>query len=301
MASSWVLISGASTGIGRAVALEFAAQGIHVLAGVRSTAAAERLQSSAPKGGEVIPVYLDVTDNASIRSALAQAEGCAGTDGLRGVICNAGIVVPGPVEHISSAEWRRQFDVNFFGAIELTRLALPLLRRAVRAHGRNVPRLMLVSSIGGRIAQPFMAPYTSSKFALTALGDSLRLELRRQGIAVTVVEPGAVATDIWAKGETAGKEFSEDHPARILYSEELDGIVALAAKTAPKALSAERAAQPIVRAFLAKRAPARLLVGTDAKMMSMLKQLLPISMFDALLSKEFGIPEAPNTGVSSGA
>ncbi|HWW22836.1 MAG TPA: SDR family oxidoreductase [Edaphobacter sp.] len=290
---SWALISGASTGIGRATVLALLSKGFNVIAGVRSEAAAERLrqQSSAQGSGRLETTLLDVTDQASIDAAIAQTNKLAGAGGLHVVINNAGIVVPGPVEFVSGAEWRRQFDVNLFGAIELTRATLPLLRRGVEAHGRGVPRLLLVSSIGGRIAQPMMAPYTSSKFAMTALGDSLRLELRRQGIGVTVIEPGAVATDIWAKGDTSAEEFTPDHPARKLYEPELNGLLALARKTASNAMPAERAAQELVSSILAKRAPARVLIGTDAKIMARLKALLPTGVFDNILAKEFGIAE----------
>jgi short-subunit dehydrogenase len=136
-----------------------------------------------------------------------------------------------------------------------------------------------------------MAPYTSSKFALTALGDSLRLELRRQGIGVTVIEPGAVATDIWAKGDASASEFTSDHPARKLYGPEIDGLAALARKTASQAMPANRAAQEVVQSLLARRAPAKVLIGTDAKIMARLKQLLPTSVFDNILAKEFGITQ----------
>jgi len=287
MAAKWVLISGASTGIGRATALALAARGFQVLAGVRSERAARALEAASDGG--LLPIMLDVTSEDSIRAAVARAAELAGADGLSGLINNAGIVVPGPVEHVSAADWRLQFEVNFFGAIELTRAALPLLRKNAAARGFGAPRLLLVSSIGGRIAQPLLAPYTSSKFALTALGDSLRLELRRQGIGVTVIEPGAIATDIWGKGGAAAEQFTAGHPARALYGPELDGLMAAATKTAGRAASADRAAAEIVRAFTAKRAPARVLVGTDAKIMARLKALLPISVFDGLLAKEFGL------------
>ncbi len=293
MATSWALISGASTGIGRATTLALLSQGINVIAGVRSEAAANRLaeQASPIKTAHLEVTPLDVTDQASIDAAVSHASQLSGPDGLRIVINNAGIVVPGPVEHVTAAEWRRQFDVNFFGAIELTRATLPLLRQAVAAHGRGIPRLLLISSIGGRIAQPTMAPYTTSKFALTALGDSLRLELRRQGIGVTVIEPGAIATDIWAKGDTSAEEFTPDHPARKLYETELNGLLALARKTASNAIPVERAAEPIIRAILAPRAPARVLIGTDAKVMAGMKSILPTGVFDNILAKEFGIPK----------
>ncbi len=293
MAVSWALISGASTGIGRATALGLLSKGFNVIAGVRSTGAADRLVGAAAgiSTGHLETTALDVTDQGSIDAAVVRAGELAGSDGLRAVINNAGVVIPGPVEFVSSAEWRHQFDVNLFGAIELTRATLPLLRLGVTAHGRGVPRLLLISSIGGRIAQPFMAPYTSSKFALTALGDSLRLELRRQGIGVTVIEPGAIATDIWAKGDASAQEFTPDHPARKLYGPEIDGLAALARKTASEAMPVEPAAQQVVQSILVRRAPARVLIGKDAKIMARLKALLPTGVFDNLLAKEFGITQ----------
>jgi NAD(P)-dependent dehydrogenase (short-subunit alcohol dehydrogenase family) len=290
---SWALISGASTGIGRATALALLSKGFNVIAGVRSQASAERLhQESYAKGsGHLETTLLDVTDQASIESAAALTDKLTGPDGLRVLINNAGIVVPGPLEYLTPADWRRQFDINFFGAIDLTRTTLPLLRRGVAVQGHGVPRLLFISSIVGRIAQPVMAPYTCSKFALSALGDSLRLELRRQGIGVTVIEPGAVATDIWAKGDTSASEFTPDHPARKLYEPEINGLIALARKSASNALPAERAADDVVRTILAHRAPTRVLVGTDAKIMARLKSLLPTRVFDNILAREFGIPK----------
>jgi Short-chain alcohol dehydrogenase of unknown specificity len=292
MAFSWALISGASTGIGRATALALLKQNFSVIAGVRSEAAATRLreQASPIKSGHLETITLDVTDQASIDAAVTHTTTLVGFNGLRAVINNAGIVVPGPVEYIAQADWRRQFDVNLFGAIALTRSTLPLLRTGVAAHDSGVPRLLFISSIGGRIAQPMMAPYTCSKFALSALGDSLRLELRRQGIGVTVIEPGAFASDIWAKGDASAEEFTPDHPVRELYEPELNGLLALATKTARNAPPVERAAREIVRTILAPRAPARVLIGTDAKIAARMKALLPTSVFDNILARQFGIP-----------
>jgi len=299
MATSWALISGASTGIGRANAIQLAARGFHVLAGVRSESAAESLRlaaSGTPQGGgRVVPILLDVTDKSSVAAAADKAAEWAGESGLRVVMNNAGIVVPGPVEYVSEADWHRQFDVNFFGMIELTRATLPLLRKGVAAHGAFVPRLLFISSIGGRVSQPVLAPYTTSKFATTALGDALRLELCRQGIGVTVVEPGAVATDIWAKGDDAGAQFHSGHPARALYGPEIEGLMAASRRISGKAISADQAAQPIVRSILARKPQARLLVGNDAKVMALLRTWLPLSWFDALLKREFGIAGLPVT------
>lgn len=297
MPDSWVVISGTSTGIGRATALRLTSQGFNVIAGVRRESDASILTAEAGAAGSgkgrLVPVLLDVTDQSSIDATVSRAGELAGASGLRAVINNAGIVVPGPIEHVSAADWRRQFDVNFFGMIELTRATLPLLRRGVVAHGLHVPRLMFVSSIGGRVSQPILVPYTTTKFATNALGDGLRLELRRQGIGVTVIEPGAIATEMWAKGDTSAEEFGPNHPARKLYDAEINGLVVAAKKTAARAIPAAKAADDIFRALTAARAPARVLVGTDAKIMALLRSWLPLSWFDAILLREFQLAGLP--------
>ncbi len=297
MPESWVLISGTSTGIGRACALLLASKGFNVIAGVRRDADASSLAAESGTGGagkgRLVPVVLDVTDQSSINAAAGRARELVGASGLRAVINNAGIVVPGPVEHVSAEDWRRQFDVNFFGMIELTRATLPLLRQGVAAHGLHVPRLMFVSSIGGRVSQPILAPYTTTKFATSALGDSLRLELRRQGIGVTVIEPGAIATEMWAKGDASAEEFGPHHPARKLYDAEINGLAQAAKRTSGRAIPAAKAAADILRALTAARAPARVLVGADAKIMAFLRSWLPLSWFDAILLREFQIAGLP--------
>lgn len=289
MAISWALITGASTGIGRALTTQLADAGFRVIAGIRSPEAADKLLRSAGQRLQIVPLNLDVTEQRDIDKALERAAELSGENGLRAVINNAGVVVPGPMEFVPAAEWRRQFDINFFGMIEVSRAALPLLRKGVQAHGRFVPRLVFTSSIGGRISQPILSPYTASKFATTALGDALRLELRRQGIGVTVVEPGAVATEIWGKAEVSGSQFGAGHPARELYSTEIDGVVAASQKISTRAISPERAAHPIVRSILAPRPAARVLVGRDAKIMATMQGLLPRAWFDELLAREFNL------------
>ncbi len=293
MSTRWALVTGTSTGIGRATVLQLVRQGVSVIAGVRRTVDADAIvkeaQAAALPGVRIVPVILDVASDASIAEAISQVTRLTGRDGLWALVNNAGIVVAGPVEHLSLAEWRRQFDVNFFGMAELTRLAIPLLRTGVTTHGRRVPRVVFVSSIGGRIAQPVIAPYTCSKFATTALGHSLRMELHDQGIGVTVLEPGAIATAIWAKGETNTKEFGPTHPARTHYTKAIDGISKASTKAASNAIPVDVAAAALLRSLLAKHAPAHVLVGPDAKIGALLRRFLPYSWFEAILRRQFGL------------
>jgi len=184
------LITGASTGIGRATALRLAAAGWTVLAGVRDPQAGEQLVDAAA-GGRVLALTLDVTDPEQIAQA---AERIAKEGGrLDALVNNAGIAIGGPLELIAEEDLRRQFDVNLFGQVAVTRALLGALRQA---RGR----IVFISSIGGRVAMAYTAPYAASKHAIEAIGDALRVELRSSGVQVALVEPGSVATPIWDKG-----------------------------------------------------------------------------------------------------
>lgn len=274
--------------------MRLARDGTRVLAGVRREADGVALRDELGAArGELVPVIVDVANEGSIAAAAERVDALVGDDGLWALVNNAGISVPGPVEHVPLSGWRRQFEVNLFGMVETTRACLPLLRRGVRVHGLFAPRIMFVSSIGGRIAHPVNAPYTCSKFATNALGDALRLELRRQGIGVTVVEPGAISTPIWGKGHGAADEFGPGHPARAHYGPEIDGIVRLARQLEESALSADAAAEIMARKLSARRAPARVLIGRDAKLMALVARFLPASWFDALVLRAYGVARLP--------
>jgi NAD(P)-dependent dehydrogenase (short-subunit alcohol dehydrogenase family) len=173
-----VVITGASTGIGRATARYLAERGFRVFAGVRRDQDAEVLRQEG--AGRVTPLRLDVTDRGSIENAAREAEAALAGEGLQGLVNNAGIGIGAPLEFVELDELRRQLEVNVIGAVAVTQAFLPLLRRC---RGRIVN----VGSIGGRIAQPMLGPYNASKFALEALSDSLRMELGAWGIHVSLV------------------------------------------------------------------------------------------------------------------
>ncbi len=194
-----VWITGTSTGIGAACALDLAGGGYRVFAGVRSSADGDRLRSQA--AGELVPVIVDVTDATAIRAAAAQVEAAVGEAGLAGVVCNAGIIVPGPLEQLPTSAFRRQLEVNVLGTHAVAVAALPLLRLA---RGR----IVIVGSISGLVAPPFFGAYAASKHALEAMADVLRMELYPWQIAVSIVEPDFVATPLWGKLDTAVAQFS---------------------------------------------------------------------------------------------
>ena len=204
------VITGVSTGIGYAAAAELVRRGQRVFGSVRRMEDAKRLQ--AKLGDGLVPLVFDVTDAAGVKAAARTVHDVVGTDGIDGLVNNAGISVVGPAMHLPVEEYRRQFEVNFFGVIAVTQAFLPMLKPAqTRAPGRIVN----ISSVSGRVAYPFLSAYAASKHALEAYSDSLRRELMLYGIDVIVIEPGSVRTPIWEKAEQAdfdryiGTDFHE--------------------------------------------------------------------------------------------
>ncbi|HHO50058.1 MAG TPA: SDR family oxidoreductase [Deltaproteobacteria bacterium] len=273
-----VVITGASTGIGRATALQLAAGGHRVFAGVRRPADADALRQGAT--GELVPLILDVTDPEQIHAARATVADALGSEPLHGLINNAGIGLGGPIEHVSIEDWRTQFEVNVFGVTSVLRELLELLRA-------GPGRVINVSSVGGRVAQPFLAPYCASKFALEAISDALRIELAPWGIEVSVIEPGAIQTPIWDKARSLVTELEQRlGPAAIeRYGDAIDRMSKVIDDQARVAVPPERVADAIEHALTARRPRTRYLVGSDARVGATLKWMLPDRWFDAFLRR----------------
>lgn len=280
-----VLVTGSSTGIGRETSLRLARAGWKVFAGVRQRAAGEALAAEArTQRVSIEPVLLDVTNSAQIAAVSGTLQRTLGTSGLAALVNNAGIVVAGPVEAIALDQWRNQFEVNFFGQIAVTQAFLPLLRQA---HGR----IVLISSVAGRLTQPFVAPYCASKYALEAVGDALRIELRTQNVGVTLIEPGAIKTPIWGKSRDLAESLQTAHTnaTRSLYGEAMERVRHAMGVAEAKGLAPDAVASAVERALTAKRAPARILVGTDAKLATFAKSFLPTAWLDKAILKAFGL------------
>ena len=276
--SGSVLITGASSGIGAACAARMAELGFQVFAGVRNFADGEAL-TSGTVGGKITPVLIDVTDCDSIGSARDTIAACVGDSGLNGLVNNAGVVVSGPLELLSRDEMQRQLDVNVLGPIAVTQAMLPLLRKAGG-------RIVNMSSISGLLAMPLLGPYAASKFALEAISDSLRMELRSCHVKVVLVEPGVVSTPIWKKHEAQAARMFVDLP------DELPAVVAanykrlLAGLQNSASLSAvppQRVANVVARALTAQRPRSRYVVGWDARLLNLLLRPLPTFIRDRLV------------------
>jgi len=275
------LITGASTGIGRATALRLAEAGWTVLAGVRDPAAGESLQAQAPTG-LIVPVILDVTDEAQVARAAEIVEQQTGPTGLDALVNNAGIGIGGPLELVSAEDLRRQFDVNVFAQVAVTKAMLPALRRA---HGR----IAFVSSIGGRVAMAFTAPYAASKHAIEAFGDALRVELRSSGVQVTLIEPGSVSTPIWDKSRAESDKVKVPPELQREYGHVPAAMDKVLADTERRGVPPEQVADTILRALTSSRMKSRYVVGRDAKAMLIVKRLLPDHLFDVLARRALGV------------
>jgi NAD(P)-dependent dehydrogenase (short-subunit alcohol dehydrogenase family) len=277
-----VLITGTSTGIGRSCALHLDRLGCRVLAGVRRIEDGEALRVQSSE--QLKPILLDVTEPDSIESARDEIGSVVGTQGLQGLVNNAGIVVVGPLEVLPVAEIRRQMEVNLLGSIAVTQAFLDL----VRSGGG---RIVNMSSIAGQLASPFTGSYSMSKFALEAFSDALRMELAPWGIPVSVIEPGNVATPIWDKSRTRGESIYEglDTDARTLYGDQLTTLREVSRRIASRGLSPERVAAAVAHALTSTRPRTRYFVGMDSKALRLLSRWIPDRLKDRLILKGLGL------------
>ncbi len=279
---SAVLISGSSTGIGRETALRLARAGYRVFAGVRSERDGEALARDA--SGALHPVPLDVTDPASIDLAVKQVASQLAAGGLRALVNNAGIAVFGPMEFVPSEDLRRPFEVNVFGTMRLTQTALPLLR-ASRG------RVINVSSGSGRVSAPLMGPYSASKYALEAVSDALRAELRGVGVEVVLIEPGGMRTPLISKEQAQIREAIAKLPprGRELYGAVMERFLGAHAKMGARTTGPEAVAAAIQRALETGRPKTRYAVGADMHAIRVLRWLLPDRALDAMFARTFGL------------
>jgi len=277
--SEAVLVTGASTGIGKAVVEDLRGRGVRVFAGVRDLAAVD----DHPL---VTPVRLDVTDAAGIAAAADTVAGALGPSRLRGVVNNAGEAAGGPLEFLDLDKLRRHLEVNVVGQLAVTQAFLPLLRE----RGVADPRIVFMGSISSRIALPFVGPYAASKHAVLALGESLRRELRPWGFRVAVIEPGTIATPIWGKGldEIDAIEAGLPPRGREIYGEAIAGMRHVLAGEDERGMPPMKVARKVRHALLARRPHAEYLVGADARQMAVARKLVPAPVLDRLVAAEVG-------------
>jgi NAD(P)-dependent dehydrogenase (short-subunit alcohol dehydrogenase family) len=255
-----VLITGASTGIGEACAMELDRLGWRVFAGVRNEPDGRRL---AERGSSrLVPVRIDVTDDASIAATGEILDDALGDRGLDGLVNNAGIAVAGPLEAVSLADVRRQFEVNVVGQIAVTQAMLPLVRRAEG-------RIVMIGSLNGKGAAPYLGPYAASKHALEAVVDSWRLELRRWRISVSMIEPGTVVTPIWDKAVSTTRRLRETLSPKMLelYGDDVETMARITEKLVARGMPVSRVVRTVVHALISRRPKTRYPVGLDTRLL----------------------------------
>lgn len=257
-----VVVTGASTGIGAACALELDRRGCRVWAGVRTERDDERLRALG--SDRLTPVRLDVTDAASIQEAVAAVRSRLDGARLAGLVNNAGIVVTGPLECVPLDRLRLQFEVNVVGTIAVTQAFLPLLR-----HPRP-GRIVNMGSISGLVSAPYLGPYAASKYALEAASDALAGELRQWKIHVALIEPGNVKTPIWEKSLAAADRLAEEiDPAKMaLYASDIHAVREAVADMSQTGMPVERVSDAIIHALFARRPRHRYPVGVSAHFVS---------------------------------
>ena len=274
------LVTGSSTGIGRATALALDGRGWQVFAGVRREEDAASLRAEASE--RLRPLILDVTSPEQIAAA-AERVAAESENGLHGLVNNAGIAVPGPLETLPLDQFRRQLEVGLVSYVAMTQAFLPQIRGAGG-------RVVFLSSIGGRVPFPLNGAYHAAKYGTEAIGDVFRQELAGWGIRVSIIEPGSIDTPIWARGEeNADQVLAASPQTEQLYGEAIEKFRKVVRQTADRGIPPERVAKAIVHALESKRPRSRYLVGLDAKIQARLVPLIPTPVLDRVVGKQLGL------------
>lgn len=275
------LVTGSSTGIGRATALALVGRGWKVFAGVRREEDAESLRAAS--GSErLVPVMLDVTSPEQIAAA-AERIAAESENGLHGLVNNAGIAVPGPLETLPLDQLRRQLEVGLVSYLAVTQAMLPQVRGAGG-------RVVFLSSIGGRMAIPLNGAYHVAKFGTEAIGDVFRQELAKWGIRVAIIEPGSIDTPIWERGQANADEVLAASPeTQRLYGAAIERFREVVRQTAARGIPPERVAKAIVHALESRRPRSRYLVGLDAKVQARVVPLIPTPVLDRVVGRQLGL------------
>lgn len=271
-----ILITGISSGIGKAAAIFLAQKGYHVFGTVRKKSDLESI--AALKIENISPVIMDVTRTDDIYALKQEMKDIP----LAGLINNSGIAVSGPLKYLTIEKIREQFDVNVFGLLNVTQAFIPNLELQKKKYG-SAGRIINISSVSGLMVRPFTSPYAASKYAVEALSDGLRRELAHSGIKVSLIEPGPIKTDIW------GKALDEDTSAFINeYSKVLDFRKDFIQQTIDNALHVDEVSKAIFKALTAKNPPIRKIVTKNPGLFKLTLKL-PDRLIDYITKKKMKI------------
>jgi NAD(P)-dependent dehydrogenase (short-subunit alcohol dehydrogenase family) len=257
------------------------AKGFHVFGSVRKQADADRLQ--AEFGEHFTPLLFDVTDEAAVAAGAKQVEAALAGQTLAGLVNNAGVAFAGPLLHLPVEEFRQQLEVNLTGVVIATQAFAPLL--GAESPVRKDPgRIVNISSVGGKNANPFMGPYCTTKFGLEGLSESLRRELMPFGVDVVIVAPGAVATPIWDKADSV----DVTRYANTVYAPALARMKAFMLSLGQSGLPPERIGEAVHTALTAPSPKTRYVVSPDPFQVFM-TGVLPKRTLDRIVGKRLGL------------
>lgn len=273
-----VLVTGASRGIGKAIAEHLAQRGWDVIAAVRSQQDAEAVSKLNPQ--RISAVILDVTsaaDVAALDSSLPE--------NLDAVVNNAGIAVGGAIETLRPDDWRKQLEVNVIGQLAVTQAVLPRLRK-------SRGRVVFISSVNGRFAMPLIGAYAASKFALEATADALRMELSPWKIPVVVIQPAQTDTDMWRTADAMVEELESGLTPeyRNLYARHIAGMKKMIPVSQKIAVPTAKVTAVVEEALTARRPRARYVVGLAPKVQVALIGNMPTKLRDRVLRRVSGQP-----------
>ena len=277
-----IVVTGASTGIGWGCVRFLIGKGFHVFGSVRKQTDAERLQKEF--GAAFTPLIFDVTDEAAVAAGAKIVAAKLNGESLFGLVNNAGIANPGPLLHLDIAAFRQQMEVNVTGQLVVTQAFAPLLGATPDAKSKDRGRICMMSSVGGKVASPFLGPYSASKFALEGLSESLRRELLIYGVDVIIIAPGAIATPIWDKADALDVSRYVNTP----YKASLDLVKKYMVGLGQKGLPPERIGE-VVHTALTTASPKPRYIVTPEPLTNWLGNNLPKRMLDNTIAKRLGL------------
>lgn len=281
-----VVVTGASTGIGWGCVKVLTQRGFRVYGSVRRQADADRL---AKEFGEAFrPLIFDVTDEAAVKAGARELASQLGGETLAGLVNNAGIAVPGPLLHLDIDAFRKQLEVNVTGQLIVTQAFAPMLGASPDAKSKTPGRICMMSSVGGTVASPFVGPYSTSKFALEGLSESLRRELMIYGVDVIIIAPGAIATPIWDKADAIDVTPYANTP----YKAALDRVKTYMVELGRKGLPPERIGETVHTALTSPRPKTRYVV-TPEPLTNWLGNNMPKRLVDQQIAKSLGLTRQP--------
>jgi NAD(P)-dependent dehydrogenase (short-subunit alcohol dehydrogenase family) len=276
-----IVVTGASTGIGWGCAKVLITKGFRVFGSVRKQADAERL--STELGPNFVPLIFDVTDQAAVNQAAKKVEAALAGELLYGLVNNAGIAVQGPLLYLPIEQFKRQIDVNLTGQLIVTQAFAPFLGTNRSAKGPR-GRIVMISSVGGRNAFPFIGPYNTSKFGLEGFSESLRRELMLFGIDVIIVAPGAVATPIWDKADAVDLSQYANTPYAPMIAKVKQYMISLGRKGLPP----EQLGVAVAHALTTSHPKTRYVVAPDP-IQNFIFNHLPKRVVDRIIARQVGL------------